>query len=224
MNTATAFVAPQQARSRRSLDRVLDAVEDLLLRKEFDDISLAEIVRRAGVSIGSLYARFGSKDTLLDVLHERYEHERSAFLSEAFRAISANAPLTERAKVLCETIVSLFRARRGVLRSLVLRHWRRSAQTNKRTLSRLDIVFAEASVLLLDARTEIRHENPEAAVRLGLSVVLATCRENIVLRPTTLPGSLAMDDEALSAELARLLVAYLTEPPLTARKRRRLQG
>ena len=208
--TAARLIAPMQERSQRSLTRMLDATERLLDQKEFDDISIAEIAEEAQVSVGNFYTRFASKEALLDVLHERYEQERVEFLSRSFAMLDAKSNnLATRVGAATKAIVALFRSRRGVLRSLILRHWRNPVGVSKRTHRRVDAVFAEAHALLLGARDEIRHPNPALAVRIGFQAVLAAAREAIVLRPLSLPGAFVVSDKDLSRELARMLTAYL---------------
>src|SRR5712692_6140240 len=56
---------PQQARSRATLERVLGATQELLAEKRFEETTVVEIVRRAGSSVGSFYARFPDKRSLL---------------------------------------------------------------------------------------------------------------------------------------------------------------
>src|SRR5262245_52677874 len=213
-NAGGALTAPVQERSRLSLTRMLDATERLLSHKDFTDISIAEIADEAGVSVGNFYNRFPSKDALLDVLHDRYERERVDFLRKSFATAAANGGgLEVRVAAAINAIVALFRARRGVLRSLILRHWRDPANVSARTRRRVDVVFAEAHALLLGARDEIRHASPPFAVRLGFQTVLAAAREAIVLRPANLPGTATLSDKALASELTRLLIAYLTAGP-----------
>lgn len=57
--------APLQDRARRSLHRMLDATTELLADRPFDEISVDEIVERAGYSKGAFYHRFDSKADLL---------------------------------------------------------------------------------------------------------------------------------------------------------------
>ena len=66
---------PQQTRSRQTLERILDATEELLRKKPFEEINVAEIVGLARSSVGSFYARFGSKEGLLPLLYQRYDRE-----------------------------------------------------------------------------------------------------------------------------------------------------
>ena len=69
---------PQQARTRDSLGRMLDAAEQLVADKGFDDTGIAEIARAAGTSVGAFYRRFRDKHGLLHALHERFCDEARA--------------------------------------------------------------------------------------------------------------------------------------------------
>src|SRR5579875_4092772 len=62
---------PLQRRSQESLERVLAAGLDVLMEHGFEGFTLQEVSRRAGVSIGSIYARVPSRDALILALHER---------------------------------------------------------------------------------------------------------------------------------------------------------
>src|SRR5262245_23380018 len=66
--------APAQPRGRDTAERFATATEELLRTRPFEEISIREIVRRAGRPIGSFYARFASKEALLPFLYQRY-HE-----------------------------------------------------------------------------------------------------------------------------------------------------
>ena len=70
-------------------------------------------------------------------------------------------------------------------------------------------LYDDACALLLKKRNEIRHPNPERAVRVGVAAVAAACRENIVMRPKSFPAALTLTDEELADELSRMLNAYL---------------
>jgi AcrR family transcriptional regulator len=67
----------RQARSRATLDRILDATLPLLDGRDFENVPVTEITDAAGISASSLYARFPTKASLLQALHERHlEHAR----------------------------------------------------------------------------------------------------------------------------------------------------
>src|SRR5438552_1394828 len=75
MTTPRFFRPPQQVRSRETLDRILDAAEQVLDEKAFGEATLAEIMERAGVTVGAFYRRFPDKDALLHHLDERFFNE-----------------------------------------------------------------------------------------------------------------------------------------------------
>src|SRR3954453_7813246 len=76
MTTPRFFRPPQQVRSRETLDRILDAAEQVLATKAFGEATLAEIMERAGVTVGAFYRRFADKDALLHHPDERFFAER----------------------------------------------------------------------------------------------------------------------------------------------------
>jgi AcrR family transcriptional regulator len=83
---------PKQRRSRDTVDIILAATARVLVRDGFDRASTNRIAEAAGVSIGSLYQYFPSKEALVAALVERHIEEMSAAL-EAEMAALADAPL-----------------------------------------------------------------------------------------------------------------------------------
>lgn len=63
---------PRQARSKKTLEALLDAAEALLADRSFAEMRIDEIVAMAGSSSGSFYARFEDKTALLHALHQRF--------------------------------------------------------------------------------------------------------------------------------------------------------
>jgi AcrR family transcriptional regulator len=84
--------SPQQQRSRETVDVILAATARVLVREGFDRASTNRIAEAAGVSIGSLYQYFPSKEALVAALVERHIEEMSAAL-EVEMATLADAPL-----------------------------------------------------------------------------------------------------------------------------------
>ena len=202
--------APQQERSVQSLGRLLDAAERLMKQHDFDDISVEAIVKEAGTSVGNFYGRFVSKAALLNALHVRYEHDRT----KAWRALLENltigsVTLRYRIQALVRFAIRNYRERAGVFRTLVIRQWRDPRQLSARNRILLAGLYDDACALLLKNRSEIRHPNPDRAVRIGFAAIVAACRETIVMRPKSLPASLVVTDEELADELSRMLHAYL---------------
>lgn len=61
--------APSQARSQRTMEEVYRALDELLKERSFDQITIADLATRADVAVGSIYARFKDKNSLLAGLH-----------------------------------------------------------------------------------------------------------------------------------------------------------
>ena len=60
---------PQQARSRRTREKILEAALTCFEEQGYDETTTAAIARRAHIAVGTLYGYFGDKrDILLEVL------------------------------------------------------------------------------------------------------------------------------------------------------------
>ncbi|OAG67141.1 TetR family transcriptional regulator [Xanthomonas floridensis] len=77
---------PRQSRAAYTVAMLLEAVACLLESEGTERLSTNRVAQRAGVSIGSLYQYFPSKDALIVALCQR---ERGAFLTEAQAAQQA---------------------------------------------------------------------------------------------------------------------------------------
>ena len=69
--------APQQARSRRKRDALLQSALELFAKRGFEETSIEDIARDAGVAVGGFYQHFASKRQLLLVLMDRLLQEAS---------------------------------------------------------------------------------------------------------------------------------------------------
>ena len=96
---AAAHLAASQDRSRLTAERFLAAALTLLESKTFEALSVADLAKEAGRSVGAFYQRFGSKDDFLTVLltayFERGEAETARVLSEGKDEAVVEALLAE---------------------------------------------------------------------------------------------------------------------------------
>ena len=58
-------LAPKQARSRESYDRLMKAARELLNEKGLEGTTVPRVAARAGLSPASVYRRFPNKDALM---------------------------------------------------------------------------------------------------------------------------------------------------------------
>lgn len=78
--------APSHRRSAASQRTLLAAAASVFAEYGYADASIAEVVRRAGASIGSLYHHFGGKAGLYLALYESYQSGQEARAEEAVAA------------------------------------------------------------------------------------------------------------------------------------------
>jgi len=64
-----------QERSRATVDALVEATARILVKEGFDKASTNRIAEVAGVSVGSLYQYFPSKEALVAAVIERHQHE-----------------------------------------------------------------------------------------------------------------------------------------------------
>jgi AcrR family transcriptional regulator len=208
--TVPRFRPPQQTRSQETLDRILDAAERVLEEKSFTEATLAEIMERAGVTVGAFYRRFPDKDALLHLLDERFfrdmqERAEELLDPEHWQGASVADILTEFAR----TAVEVYTSKRGVARSVFLRA--RVDPVIQATGRRVNAQYIERlRALLLDPsrRAEVTHPDPERAIALGFMMFFGALRETTVFGEVW-PDHDQLVGEHLGAEMAHLFLAYL---------------
>jgi AcrR family transcriptional regulator len=212
--TTPRFRPPQQARSQETLDRILDAAESVLEDKSFTEATLAEIMERAGVTVGAFYRRFPDKDALLHLLDERFFqelHDRADELLDPdhWRGASVASIIAEFAR----TAVEVYSTKRGVARSVFLRArvdpviQASGKQVNAHYIERLRALLLDPS-----RRAQLTHPHPDRAIALGFMMFFGALRETTVFGEVW-PDHRALVGDDLGDEMARLYMAYLGVTP-----------
>jgi len=160
---------PLQARSRATFDRLLDATAALLAEKPFDEASVAEIVDRAGTSVGAFYGRFPDKDSLLDCFDERFFVLARASCDEFFDSAGwRQASLHDSVAQLVSLLVCNHRRYRGVLRALTLRALARPGSPFRERADRHNrYVLERVKAHLLTRPEPVGHPDPARACPPG---------------------------------------------------------
>jgi len=208
------FSPPKQSRSRRTLERISSAALELIEEVGLEAATVAEIVARAGSSVGSFYARFPGKEDLIRYLQQRVWTEARERWDEALAAEAWGGRTMEE---VLEAVIGL------LLRSLEADHHRRKIlggvqladpQTAALVLDFHDHIVSTVTDLLLERRADITHPEPEEAVPFGYRVVIGAIREFLDLAEarTLISGDGAETTvpSKLGPELARLWIGYLS--------------
>jgi AcrR family transcriptional regulator len=83
--------APRQARSRATVDAVLEATTDILVREGAAKLTTNRIAERAGVNIASLYQYFPGKEAILAELRRRHVVEQAETVRQALQGLHGHA-------------------------------------------------------------------------------------------------------------------------------------
>jgi AcrR family transcriptional regulator len=212
MTDAPASVRPpQQERSRASFERVLEAAQALIEDDGYQGFTVAEVSRRARVSIGSIYARVSSKDALFHAVHERVMAEiATADTGLAAPERWASASTSDLIRGAVRAIAAQFAGHARFLRVAMHRgaiddH---VAAVGSAASSREAELFA---ALLLTRRAEIVHADPELAVDVAYRMAYCTLARQVMYGPT-FESQHRVGWDALVDELGDACVRYLTGP------------
>jgi AcrR family transcriptional regulator len=77
---------PRQDRSRATVEALLEATTDILVREGYGKLTTNRIAERAGVNIASLYQYFPGKDAIVAELRRRHGAEQRAELRQVLAA------------------------------------------------------------------------------------------------------------------------------------------
>lgn len=198
---------PSQQRSQQSLERLLDAVEELLRQKDFEQISVTEIVKRAKSSVGVFYSRFADKNEILFAV-ERREVEKYIGVAEQILDPEKwrDVPLTEIVRNTVGVVVDHFRRRRHIARAVASSG---AAQQHKiQTWSPFrDALSQGVTAIIADRSREIGHPDATLAAEASLGFLFAFL-DHLAVRDKAPYGGLTLDDPRLEGELVRLIVLY----------------
>lgn len=199
---------PRQARSRETMEALLQAGERLLERETFEMMTVQEVASRAGVTTGAFYARFGDKAGFLRALEERLYASFGGGLEEELDPERwASTRLLSLVRELIRRMLKGYRARRGLVRAIAL-----AARTDPALDRRLARFNREKFIRPLEnillGRDDIAHSEPANAIRFAL-FLLANALSAHAVFPESNPIGLSVSDEVFVENLASALLRYL---------------
>jgi AcrR family transcriptional regulator len=206
-------LAPQQARSRESLSKLLKAAVEVLGQHGLAGTTIPRIAAHAGLTPGAVYRRFRNKDVLLETAILRVLEDQTKILLLLLTVeAAAEIPFPTLAEQVINNLVLSYRANAGLLRAVrqFLQEkegspfWKRASKLEMRTFDYLVAIF-------VTREGEIKHADPRGAVALGLMMVIGTLWE-VTVNPGDIKawkGLLPKDDRTLRIELTRAFLSYL---------------
>lgn len=200
--------APQQERSQKTLARLLDGAESIIRERGLDAVTIPEVVRVAGSSVGSFYARFPDKKALLDTLHERACAETLATAEAALDpALWKGASLAQMIRVMVGFAVRIFGSRKTIMNAFNQAFAGDPGFAARRARTAVAL-GRRVTTFLLGRRESMGHPDPELAIPMALRVVAATLEQRNAFSVADVP-EIAVADAVLEEELTRLVEGYL---------------
>ena len=211
-------LAPQQARSRESLRKLLKAAAEVLGQHGVEGATIPRIARHAGLTPGAVYRRFPDKDALLEtvilgILERQDERLRVALTPEMARQI----PLAVFADQLITSMLISYRANAGLLRAVRQFLQGRDETAFYKKAAKQEIrSFQYLMELFLVHRKQIRHRDPQVAVAFALITLSSTLIELILVDHDLRcwQAIIPRDDQTLKRELLRNFLSHLGVAPL----------
>ncbi len=192
-----------QQRSRLTVDALLEATARILVKEGYDHASTNRIAQAAGVSIGSLYQYFPSKEALVAAVIDRHMQEMMQVAREALAGV-ASRPVEDAARELVRVMIDAHRVDPRLHRVLVEQVPRVGRLDNIQAIDREAHALVRAYLEL--HREELGIGDADRAAFICVTTVEALTHAAVVYRPDLLEGERV---EAFVDEATRLLVRYL---------------
>jgi AcrR family transcriptional regulator len=191
--------SPTQLRAIRSVERLLDATGEVLVAEGYDRASTNKIAARAGMSVGTLYRYFPTKEAVVLALARRHAERELTVLGKCLHGL-AEAPLEEAARELIRALIDLHRIEPDLQKVFLTQIPQIGGLTQIREMD------GEAARLLerfLAARIGARAD-------LGLVVFVLMHAIEGLIHQALLQREAYLDDPRFAEELTRMAIGYLT--------------
>jgi len=206
-------LAPQQSRSRESLQRLLKAATEILQEKGLEGATIPRIAARAGLSPGAVYRRFPDKDALLrKVVIATLQGADQQTVASLTPDLARRCTLPLIVEKIVRSTLGSYRRHTRLLSSIAKFFRAHRSAAFRREVDEIETrTFRRVVEFLMHYREDIHHPEPEAAVALSLAVVAFAIREIVLMEIITdvwqplLPKS----DEQMVHELTSMMLRYL---------------
>ena len=206
-------LAPQQARSRESMRKLLKAAAEVLGQHGLEGATIPRIAQHAGLTPGAIYRRFSDKDALLETviigILKRQDERLRMMLTPA---MARQIPLAVFVEQFINNMLVSYRANAALMRALRQFAQGRDHTSFYRKVIRLEMRTYQYLVdLFLVHRKDVKHPDPQMAVSFALVVLISTLIELILVDHDmkNWQAVIPKDDQSLKRELMRSFLSYL---------------
>jgi AcrR family transcriptional regulator len=194
---------PSQDRSRATVAALVEATARILVRESFDKASTNRIAEEAGVSVGSLYQYFPSKEALVAAVIDRHKEELMHVARNALARV-AKLPMKQAVRSLVTMAIEAHRVAPRLHRVLAEQIPRTGKLRNVEAFNRENYALFRA--YLESHQDEIRAVDLDLAAFVCVTSIEALTHVAVLHHPEMLTDEAT---EALVEEATRLIVRYL---------------
>ena len=192
-----------QARSRATVDALVEATARILVRDGFEKTSTNRIAEVAGVSVGSLYQYFPSKEALVAAVIDRHNEEIMGIVRAALAEV-ADLPIDKAVRKLVTVAIDAHRINPKLHRVLAEQIPRtgqlRDVEAYNREIQTLVRAYLESR------RKEMRKVDLDVATFICVSTIEAIAHNTVLHGAEMLLEKMV---RTLADETTRLVVGYL---------------
>ncbi len=205
---AVAVRPARQKRSQQTWARITQAFEDLLKDHTFEEVTVAQICKEAGCSVGTLYGRVQNKEGLLEYARLQLYQEMEVKMQGLLRPERwADASLQQMLLSQLQLLVEIHQSRRGIIRAVIIQARRTQALAEAAQVFNQELMNSLCHSWLV-RQEEIHHPSPERAVRSAFFLILGFLRDRIIFA-NLWPNYPEDTGEVLVEELNLALNQYL---------------
>jgi AcrR family transcriptional regulator len=195
--------AAKQSRSQAKHQALLEAGRRLLDAHDLGTLSVAQLTRDAGMSVGSFYSRFEDKDAwfaeLLRVTGERALQDTQALLVGRRFAKASNQ---RKVALIVRHVVAIHREHRGIFRAA-----HSDSARSKLYWPQLHAYGQRLADAVVQALAPQLQQVPAAQRRLRVGIALQLVFGTLVNAVLHNPGPIGLHDKRMEAELSRVFLS-----------------
>jgi AcrR family transcriptional regulator len=192
-----------QERSRATVDALVEATARILVREGFEKTSTNRIAEIAGVSVGSLYQYFPSKEALVAAVIDRHNQEIMQIVRAALAEV-ADMPIEKAVRRLVTVAIEAHRIDPKLHRVLAEQIPRTGQLADVEAFNRE--VHTLVRAYLESRRKEMRKIDPGLATFICVSAIEAVAHNTVLNQAEMLSEKMV---RTLVDETTRMVVGYL---------------
>ncbi|WP_428633439.1 TetR/AcrR family transcriptional regulator [Sedimenticola sp.] len=194
---------PAQARSRVTVDAIIQATAYILTEVGWEGLTTNAIAERAGVNIGSLYQYFPNKEAIIAELQRRHAEATHAELHKTLTLLPEQPSLREALTLVVEMLINEHRVAPAVHKAI-------TEELPRTVRCMLDEEEQLRGQILESLKTFMRNvPDPD------LAIYMVSVAAEAIIHDVTAERPALLDQPGLVVELVALLENYLCRPPST---------